>query len=113
MSIGGFNSTSVTGALFAYNPSTNTWATLASMPTPAWMPRGDFGRDGRLFVIGGENSSGAPIDATQIYNSSTNTWTTGPTVGARRQHGAFRDSDGRPLRRGRPGRQRRGDQPGV
>ena len=37
----------------AYNPSTNTWAPVASMSTVRGQLAATTGRDGRIYVIGG------------------------------------------------------------
>ncbi|WMI82621.1 Kelch repeat-containing protein [Anaerotignum sp. MB30-C6] len=59
----------------AYDPSTNTWANLASMPA-----RWEFETevlDGKLYVIGGTKmDTWELISSTDVYDPSTNTWTT-------------------------------------
>ncbi len=64
----------------AYDPATDSWTTLAPMPTK----RGHISSsvvnvDGKIFVIGGSvdnGSGGAPSNAVEIYDPATNTWKT-------------------------------------
>lgn len=63
----------VTGALEAYNPSTDSWTTLAPMPTPR---RGFVlaSLGGALYAVGGFN--GAVLSTVEKYVPGTNSWTT-------------------------------------
>ncbi len=76
--VGGFNSVfpgdDHSNLLYAYNPSTNTWATLASMPTE----RAELGVgvvNGILYAVGGYNGYTA-LSTVEAYDPSTNTWST-------------------------------------
>jgi hypothetical protein len=42
----------------AYNPSTNTWTTVASMPTVRGQLAAATGLDGRIYAIGGGGNVG-------------------------------------------------------
>ena len=64
-----------------YDPQTNSWTTLASMPTP----RSNFGIavfGKEIFCIGGEIGNGTALGqllatgVNEVYDSSTNTWKT-------------------------------------
>ena len=72
----GFGSGTVSSEVDIYNPTTNTWTTGAPMPTA----RAGFygiGIDGdRIYVMGGENSTGAPSPANEVYDVATNSWST-------------------------------------
>lgn len=75
--VGGYNIASNTylSRLEEYDPATNTWQTKASMPT-ARVLDGVAVVDGRLYVAGGSNASGA-VTALEIYDPSTNSWSFG------------------------------------
>jgi len=50
------------------------------MPTAVWAPGGVGAIAGKIYVVGGWNSSGAPVADTQIYNPGTNSWSTGAAL---------------------------------
>jgi N-acetylneuraminic acid mutarotase len=52
-----------------------SYATLSAMPTARWALAAATGPDGRIYAIGGNNSSGN-LSTVEAYNPSTNTWTT-------------------------------------
>jgi len=56
-----------------YNPSTNTWTTLASMPTPRCSLQTEV-INGKICAIGGFGSN--DLSSTEVYDPSTDTWTT-------------------------------------
>jgi N-acetylneuraminic acid mutarotase len=62
----------------AYNPSTNTWSTVASMPTAQEAEGAALGSDGRIYVVGGKSDSTATtqLNTVQAYNPTANTWAT-------------------------------------
>ena len=64
-----------TGIVEAYTPSTNTWQSLASMPTPRISFAAAVGIDGRIYAIGGTGPSG-PVATVEAYSPATNTWAT-------------------------------------
>jgi hypothetical protein len=60
-----------------YDPLTNTWTTLAA---PAERTMGAAGSiAGKVYVFGGLDSTGNPLNTTQIYDPYTNSWSSGPT----------------------------------
>ncbi len=62
-----------------YNPSTNTWKTIASIPT-SLDPQNLFGDDPLELLPNGNVLAGSLTGpATYIYNPTTNTWSAGPT----------------------------------
>ncbi|RZK23315.1 MAG: hypothetical protein EOO63_17760, partial [Hymenobacter sp.] len=76
---------------YRYTPATDSWATLAPMPTGQWEASAVRATDGRIYVFGGTSAS----TANQIYNPTTNTWTAGAAMPTGR-HGtaAVRDASG-------------------
>lgn len=57
----------------SYNPATNTWTTLASMPTARYaLGVGTIG--GILYAVGGFDGSNV-LDVVEAYNPATDTWT--------------------------------------
>ncbi len=62
-----------------YDPATNTWKTIASIPK-SLDPTNEFG-DNTLEVLPNGNVLAGYINGTQtfIYNPTTNTWSAGPT----------------------------------
>jgi N-acetylneuraminic acid mutarotase len=77
------------GDLTVYNPATNTWATLAPMPTPRDHLIAEAA-NGRLYAIGGRPTTiNAPVAANEAYNPTTNTWEArAPMPTARGGHGS-------------------------
>lgn len=63
------------GLLHRYDPSTNLWTTLRTAPAVHWQPAvGVMG--GKLYVVGGSNSSGVATGRLDVYDPATNTWST-------------------------------------
>jgi len=56
-----------------YDPSTNTWQTEAPMPYPVTDLQANV-LDGKIYCIGGVNSSNVGSTANQVYDPATNTW---------------------------------------
>jgi len=57
------------------------------------MPRGRIGahaiaHEGRIYVVGGEDSDGNPVAEVDIFNPGSNTWTTGASMPTPRAHTA-------------------------
>lgn len=71
---GGRNGSSVYNTTYIYNPSTNTWTTGATMPTARYGCSSALLSDGKIYVVGGSNSSNTPLKKLEVYDPSTNTW---------------------------------------
>jgi hypothetical protein len=77
-----------TDTLFAYDPSNNSWTTLASANTGGLgnlagiTPYGPS--TGRLLVTGGGTASYQPTNATYIYEIGTDSWSPGPPMAVAR-----------------------------
>lgn len=78
-----------------YDPATDSWRELPPLPTPRCsVAAAAYG--GRLYVLGGTNTSGSMIYATvEIYDPRTNAWTTGPPMPTARGYLSAAVLDGR------------------
>jgi N-acetylneuraminic acid mutarotase len=72
--IGGWNGAAVLATVEQYNPATNTWSTLAPMPTP----RGGLAAaaGAHVYAVGGYDNIGTALATLEQYNPPTNTWAT-------------------------------------
>lgn len=80
---GGYSFTTggVVNQFKSFNPATNTWTTLANLPTAVSMGSLAFDAVGnRLFLFGGTNVTVGPFNISQVYNIATNTWSAGPNM---------------------------------
>lgn len=60
-----------------YDPDTDTWTEdLTTIPIPVSFAA-VAGYQGKIYIMGGFNTSGTVIPSTQIYDVATNTWSTG------------------------------------
>jgi N-acetylneuraminic acid mutarotase len=68
----------VYNTLEMYNPKTDTWTTKSPMPTARNYLAAAFGRDGKLYAIGGEvygsGRTGIVYDKIESYDPVTDTW---------------------------------------
>jgi N-acetylneuraminic acid mutarotase len=72
----GYNGTTDTSNLWAYDPDAGGWTTLA--PAADTREKPVFAAvDGKIYAAGGWGASGAPDSKLEIYDTATNTWTTG------------------------------------
>ena len=62
----------------AYDPRTDSWANLTSLPTATRGPGVAIDNKGLIYVIGGY--SGTSISNNQIYNVTSNTWASGTAI---------------------------------
>ena len=67
-----------------YDPTTNVWTTLATLPTAVSDNYATVAFGGKVYVFGGATSPSTVIGAVQTYDIATNTWSTGaPMLTAR------------------------------
>jgi hypothetical protein len=66
------------GTVEAYDPSTNTWSTVAPMPTARNALAAVVGPDGRIYAMGGYAAS--ILDTVEAYSPATNSWTAGASL---------------------------------
>jgi N-acetylneuraminic acid mutarotase len=62
-----------------YAPTTDTWTTRPSLPVAELSAARAHGSDGRIYIIGGEGSSGT-LGTVQIYDPTTQSWSLGPSM---------------------------------
>jgi len=88
---------SATTAAYIYQETTNAWSSAASMAVARSGCSGTALSDGRVLVVGGNNSGGA-LASGEIYNATTNTWSAiAPMNAARRRPMVALLTDGRVL----------------
>jgi N-acetylneuraminic acid mutarotase len=79
--IGGSNSAgTVLTTVQAYNPSTNSWSSRASLPAARQTGNGAVAINGIIYLAGGHDAAGALTRTLYAYNTSTNTWSTKATM---------------------------------
>lgn len=92
----GLDSASTTN--WRYDPATDSWdtATFAPMPVAKGKMEAVTAPNGKVYVFGGKDSSGAvAYDSMHIYDPVANTWSAGPTMPrARWNFAALKDCDG-------------------
>jgi N-acetylneuraminic acid mutarotase len=59
-----------TNSVEAYTPGTNSWATVASMPTARAGFAAATGPDGRIYAIGGNHGSGV-VNTVEAYDTKS------------------------------------------
>ena len=72
----------------SYDPSTNAWASIPSMPQMSTLQEGNAALvNGKIYVMGGAPTFGpnAGTNANQVYNIQTNTWETKSPMPRNRQ----------------------------
>ncbi len=88
----------VSGQLWGYTKTTNTWELMADMPIARSHLAATTGVDGRIYAVGGDGGAYnrvAKADA-QVYSAVTNTWSiVAPMPTARSGLGAAAGPDGR------------------
>lgn len=84
---GGYNGTAVTNELLRYNAASNTWTTLAPMPTARYGHEAVW-LGGKLYVAGGGDSSFSPLSSAAVYNPATNSWSSIANMNVERLYAA-------------------------
>jgi N-acetylneuraminic acid mutarotase len=74
--VGGYDGGSILSSGNVYDPSTDSWAPIASMNSTREKPAA-VAIDGLLYVTNGWDSSGLPNGTLEIYDPSTDSWTSG------------------------------------
>ncbi|MCD6289240.1 MAG: hypothetical protein J7M34_01960 [Anaerolineae bacterium] len=71
--IGGEGPGGVSGAVYVYDPASNSWAARAHKPTPV----SNFGVaviNGKIYAVGGCTSGGGVSDALEVYDPANDVW---------------------------------------
>jgi len=78
---GGNDGISDSSTLQAYNPASNTWTTLASMPGGRYEGDGAGVINGKLYIPGGWTTSpGLPHSELFVYDPATNSWSSAASL---------------------------------
>jgi N-acetylneuraminic acid mutarotase len=88
--VGGFASATAdhedaVDTLYAYDPKSDSWRSLAKLPSP----RGSVGvaaLDGKLHVVGGRGPDKQTIAAHSVYDPATDRWSEAAPLGRARDH---------------------------
>ncbi|MBI4345421.1 MAG: fibronectin type III domain-containing protein, partial [Elusimicrobia bacterium] len=76
---------SPTGATDVYSPSSGTWTTAGSFPSPAYLQAVALLPDGRVLCAGGANG-GSGISGAALFNPATLAWTATASLGLGRMN---------------------------
>ena len=97
--IGGYDFTGppfALGRVEQYDPQADQWTLLSDMPTPRQGPAAAAGQDGRIYVMGGTDSSFQTIATTEVFDPATGYWTAAASMNTPRTAcGAAAGRDGR------------------
>jgi N-acetylneuraminic acid mutarotase len=82
-----------------FDPQTNSWIEVPSLPAQRTGHTADLLNDGRVLIAGGVNAMGLTVGGDAfLYNPKTNTWTvTAPMIKQRAYAGSVELTDGRVL----------------
>jgi N-acetylneuraminic acid mutarotase len=72
---GGQSTTSALSFAHIYNPTSNTWTAVASMPAARFQHAAVTLDDGKVFVCGGKDFANTLYSTAHTYNPATNAWT--------------------------------------
>lgn len=73
--IGGETAQGIDGAVYGYDPSLDTWSTLAKKPIPVTDIQAALLGE-RIYIPGGRMADGKETNALEVYNPRQNTWET-------------------------------------
>ena len=74
----------MTDSVEQFDPQTNTWTALPNLLV-ARDSHSLVNMDGRLYVIGGEDSNYQELSSVERYDAETKTWTNQPTLNTARK----------------------------
>ena len=84
-SAGGTNAGLPSSGFYQYDPVTNSWTTLASLPQPIRDARAVYAANtNSVYVFGGIDNSGLVSNILQVYDVSAGTWSPGANMPAER-----------------------------
>lgn len=78
---GSYSGWNITGLNEVYDPATDTWETMAPMPTPRMSLDANV-VNGKIYMIGGFNYTWPyySLDENEVYDPSTDSWTTKASI---------------------------------
>ncbi|MCS6842042.1 MAG: kelch repeat-containing protein [Roseiflexaceae bacterium] len=92
--IGGVAENGVTGSVWRYDPSTQTWAPLNAKPTPV-QEIGAVVLNGKIYVPGGRLADGGITDKLEVFDPALGAWSVRHSLPAPRSAYAIAAVDGR------------------
>ena len=72
---GGYNGNQFLNDLWEYNPATNTWSALTSLPGIGRSGAASFVLNDTVYIIGGKTAVSLAINEVWSYSIASNTWT--------------------------------------
>ncbi|MER6103796.1 kelch repeat-containing protein [Streptomyces sp. NPDC001832] len=75
-SFGGTDGGSTYNKAYVYDPGAQTWSALPNLKVARSAPQA-VAYGGKLYVFGGWDTNGWPVDKTEIYDPATGAWSTG------------------------------------
>jgi N-acetylneuraminic acid mutarotase len=75
-SVGGYDGSNDTTAIYAYDPKSDSWSKVADLTTAVEVPAVGF-INGKLYVVDGWGPHGVPVATLEIYDPKTGKITTG------------------------------------
>ena len=88
---------SQTASVESYDPVSNSWSTLASMPAARSEHTSTRLSNGKIFIVGG-SAGGIYLNSAVIYDTTTNTWVSAANLNfSRANHGASLLANGKVL----------------
>ncbi|KAA1175059.1 hypothetical protein FWJ25_06730 [Marinobacter salinexigens] len=81
------------GHASVYNPATNSWQSLANMPTPRGGATAQV-LNGNIYVLGGMDSQGSSLATVESFNPASGSWQTRPPMLNRRDNAGSAVVDG-------------------
>ncbi len=74
-----------TAATELYDPATNTWTAAGNLSVARAYHTATVLPNGKLLVVGGQNTGNVPQVSTDLYDPAANTWTTSGSLATARE----------------------------
>jgi N-acetylneuraminic acid mutarotase len=78
-SVAGYNGSADVSDSYVYSGSTQAWSAIAPLPQALEAAGGAF-LNGKMYVVGGWDVNGDPLNTLYVYDPSSQTWTQGPNL---------------------------------
>jgi len=72
--IGGYNAAGVTGAVWRYDPDSDTWRSLSAKPNPVRDAQA-VALNGKIYLPGGKKADGTISNLLEVYDPTSQAWT--------------------------------------